>query len=118
MKWTTRVFKDIMTPDDQSKSWYGWASNQLSHAFFGAFIASFAGAYWLLFTLVIASIKEGFDLYKSFNRKTLIDSFADILFWIAGGGIIAGEEYKWVFVVGLVTLLISGMYIRVKENKK
>ncbi len=116
MKWTTRIFKDLMTPDDQAQSWYGWATNQMSHAFLGAFIAVFAGAYWLITTLGVAVAKEGFDLYRVFTWPSVVDSLTDILFWIGGAGVVAGGEYRYWFAFGLFVLLGIGVYFRAKKK--
>lgn len=115
MKKVTKVFKDLMTPDDQSESWYGWATNQMSHAFLGALIAIFAGTYWLFVTMIFAVTKEGFDLYRAFNVQAFIDSITDILFWIGGSGVVSGGEYRYLFALGLFVLLSVGIYYRIKK---
>lgn len=115
MKRITQVFKDLMTPDDQSQSWYGWATNQLSHAFLGAVVALFAGAYWFVVVIALAAIKEAFDLFKVFNRRALLDSLVDISFWLLGAGIVVSEEYK-LWIIGAFLLLISvGVYPRIRK---
>lgn len=116
MKRITRIFKDLMTPDDQSQSWYGWATNQMSHAFLGALIAVFAGAYWFWAALGVAVLKEGFDLYKVFSGPAVVDSITDILFWVGGAGAVSGEDYRYWFVFGLFVLLSVGVYFRVKRK--
>jgi hypothetical protein len=116
MKWTTKVFKELMTPDDQKQSWYAWVTNQMSHAFLGALIAVFAGAYWLITTLGVAIVKEGFDIYRVFSGPAIIDSITDILFWIGGAGVVAGGEYRYWFAAGLFVLLVVGVYFRVKRK--
>jgi len=116
MKRITQVFKDLMTPDDQAQSWYGWATNQMSHAFLGALIATFTGAYWLIVTIAFAVTKEGFDLYKAFSGPALMDSITDILFWVGGAGSVSGGDYRYWFVFGLFVLLSVGVYFRVKRK--
>lgn len=105
-----------MKPDDQAQSWYGWATNQMSHAFLGALIAVFAGVYWLWVTLGVAVAKEGFDLFRVFSSPALVDSLTDILFWVGGAGVVAGGEYRYWFVGGLVALLVVGIYFRAKKK--
>ncbi len=117
MKTITQVFKDIMTPDDQPLSWYGWATNQMAHAFLGSLVAVFAGAYWLAITVGLAVTKEGFDLYRSFNRQSIVDSMTDTLFWVTGAGVIGGGEYRLCFAIVFFALLTAGVYCRVKRNK-
>ena len=112
MKRITQVFKDLMTPDDQGQSWYAWATNQMSHAFLGALIATFAGAYWLVTVLGVAMAKEGFDLYKVFNSRAIVDSITDVLFWVGGAGVVAGGDYRYWFVGGLFILFCVGVYFR------
>ena len=116
MKRITKVFKDLMTPDDQSQSWYAWATNQMSHAFLGALIATFAGGYWLIAVLGFAIAKEASDLYKVFNSRAIVDSITDILFWVGGAGVVAGGDYRYWFAVGLFCLLVAGVYCRVKRK--
>lgn len=105
-----------MTPDDQAQSWYGWTTNQMSHAFLGAIIATFTGAYWLVVTIAFAVTKEGFDLSKSVNTHALLDSLNDILFWVLGAGSVSGGDYRYWFVFGLFSLLSVGVYFRVKRK--
>ena len=112
MKRITQVFKDLMTPDAQEQSWYGWATNQLSHAFLGAVVALFTGAYWFAAVVILAVTKEGFDLYKVFNSRALLDSLNDILFWVFGAGMVSGGDYRYWFAVGLIVLFIIGVYFR------
>jgi hypothetical protein len=116
MKRITEVFKYLMKPDAQEQSWYAWATNQMSHAFLGALIAVFAGAYWLITTLGVAVAKEGFDLYKLFTWPSLSDSLTDILFWVGGAGVVAGGDYRYWFVLGLFVLLAAGIYFRIKRK--
>lgn len=116
MKRITQVFKDLMTPDDQALDWYGWVTNQMSHAFLGALIATFTGAYWLIVTIAFAVTKEGFDLYKAFSGPALLDSLNDILFWVMGAGTVSGGQLKFWFVLGLFVLLCFGAYCKVKRK--
>lgn len=115
MKRITQVFKDLMTPDSQDQSWYAWATNQLSHAFLGAIIATFTGSYWLVVTIIFAVTKEGFDLYRAFSSKALLDSRNDILFWVLGAGTVAGGNYKYWCASVLFVLFCYGVYSRIKK---
>lgn len=105
-----------MTPDDQAQSWYGWATNQMSHAFLGALIAVFAGTYWVVSVLLVAVTKESFDLYRFFSINAIIDSLNDILFWIAGAGVVGSPEYRYWFLAGFFILLSVGIYFRIKKK--
>jgi len=116
VKRITQIFKDLMTPDDQAQSWYGWVTNQMSHAFLGAIIATFTGAYWFIVTIAFAVTKEGFDLYRALSGPALLDSLNDILFWVMGAGAVAGGQFKFWFVFGLFVLLCFGAYYRVKRK--
>lgn len=117
MKSITKVFKDLMTPDSQSGDWYSWATNQMAHAFLGACIAVFAGAYWLYITIVAASAKEVFDLMKVFNFGAVIDSLTDIFFWLSGAGIVSGGQYRIYFLILALVVLCVGIYFRLKSWK-
>lgn len=117
MKAITQVFKDLMTPDDQEQSWYYWACNQMAHAFLGALVAVLFGSYWLISVLLVACIKEFFDLLKKFNRRAVIDSLNDILFWVCGAGIVADYQNKFVYIMIVLCLICFGVYNRVKGKK-
>ena len=116
MKRITQVFKDLMVPDDQAQSWYGWATNQMSHAFLGVLIADFSGGYWLVATIIVAVIKEILDLSESFRSKALSDSLSDILFFVCGAGIISGGDYSHWFTAVLFIRLLIGIRSRAKKK--
>jgi hypothetical protein len=114
VKWFVHVYKDLITPDDQKDDWYGWASNQLSHAFFGVLVAILSGPLWLWVALGISSIKEGFDIYKSPKWRTALDSAIDIIFWVGGAAILKlGNDGFFVFL-GLTLILLLGIRKRIK----
>lgn len=111
MKRITQVFKDLMTPDDQSGDWYSWATNQLSHAFLGAVVSVMVGAWGLAVVLFIAVAKEVFDIIKG---AKWLDSIFDIAFWFLGA--ISASSNMTLSISGIVCLIILlyvGIYKRI-----
>ena len=108
MKRITRVFKDLMTPDDQAQSWYGWATNQMSHAFLGAIISAIIGIWGVAVVAVIAIAKEGFDIFKG---AKFIDSALDVAFWLLGAFAVSTEHLSWMLfgLIGLAIILAIGI---------
>lgn len=113
----SKFFKEIKTPDDQAGNWYAWASNQLSHAFLGATVATFSGSYWFVVTAILAMTKEGFDLSRAFSSSALKDSLTDIVFWILGAGFTAEPDYRIAFAVAIFVLATYGIIRRMKKKK-
>lgn len=116
MKKVTKVFKDLMTPDDQAQSWYGWVTNQMSHAFLGALIASILGLWGILVALLLAIVKELSDFAKA---AKLLDSLMDIAFWVLGSATVAFSEHKAMLMLTLLViafLLYLGIRPRIKRD--
>lgn len=101
-----------MTPDDQSESWYGWATNQMSHAFLGAIVAAILGVWGVLVALILGVMKEASDLMKA---SKLIDSILDVAFWVLGAASVAFSEYIYVVLIALAALLYYGVRPRIKR---
>lgn len=119
------ILKALATPDNQGRDWYGWASNQLSHAFIGAFIAIL----WITYDLrnpmyaaayVIIVKKVFFDFVRAPVLATLKDAWQDAAFWIAGavlvGNVYNREIVAWVSFAG-ASLLLSGVIERTLRTK-
>jgi hypothetical protein len=112
MKRVTQVFKDLMTPDDQQESWYGWATNQMSHAFLGAIVAAILGVWGVLVALILGVIKEASDLTKA---AKLLDSVMDVTFWTLGAASVTFSEYIYLVLIALAVLLYYGIRPRIKK---
>ena len=112
MKRITKVFKDLMTPDDQQESWYAWATNQMSHAFLGAIVAAILGVWGVLVALILGVIKEASDLTKA---AKLLDSVMDVAFWTSGAASVAFSEYIYLVLIALAVLLYYGIRPRIKK---
>jgi hypothetical protein len=108
VKRITQVFKDLMTPDDQAQSWYGWATNQMSHAFLGAVISAIVGVWGILVVVAIAVIKEGFDVIKG---AKLLDALLDVAFWVLGA-VATHSGYVWAIPAAIVLAVILTLGVR------
>ena len=108
MKIFPELFKELQRPDDQGRSWYAWATNQLAHAALGFFCAHWIG---IIAVLVFATGKEAFDLYKGGNP---IDSLVDLIFWSIGA---LFTSTPGVITVLLLILLLAGVIKRFKAAR-
>lgn len=126
MKIITTILTTLETPDDQGNDWYGWASNQLSHALIGVVIT---GVLCFLTDPVIAfgflvgyaASKEFFDLRTKLNLRALRDSLHDILFqtsgsWLAIGLFVPSAQLFTIAALLGLTLLIDGVVSRIEAK--
>jgi hypothetical protein len=116
--------------DDQGNDWYGWASNQLSHAFLGVFFSGLVvvlgGAWYYAIALlvVLGLVKKLADWSKQIlTWKIVRDTIQDLLFFISGGtfslSILYGSIAVFVCATASVsTLLISGIVARIVQSKR
>lgn len=125
LNWLKSVIDELFTPSSQGNDWYGWTTNQISHAFLGTF------AFWaLLFLgchvlvafsvpLCVMLIKESIDLMR--GGSTLTDSLTDFLFVLYGvfsalfSWDSAGEWFLGYSAV-MSLVLLYGIRQRVKRN--
>lgn len=121
MSWFDQVIMELARPDDQGLDWYGWVTNQLSHCFVGLFLTAVSFLYlqWppLLLILLVATGKEGYDLY---NGGDLKDSINDWLFMIIGGFLCNGLYTKETETIALalgasLAGIIMGIIPRIKN---
>lgn len=117
MKILQSIAKELRTPDDQGKDWYGWASNQLSHALFGVIIALHLPGGAIEVALIVALLKECFDLMQNFSRRGAIDSLVDTAFWVIGAWLIVAED-KMLATIILAFALVCGVVPRVRKATK
>lgn len=116
--------------DDQGNDWYGWASNQLSHAFLGVFFSGLAlvlGASWYYaigLLAVLGLYKKGSDWAKQvISWKIVRDTIQDLLFFINGGvfslSILYGSIVLFVYAtISVSSLLVSGIVARIVQSKR
>jgi hypothetical protein len=116
--------------DDQGTNWYGWASNQLSHAFLGAFFSGLVlvlGGAWyyaIAFLVVLGVAKKLADWSKQiFTWKVVRDTVQDLLFFIVGGFFSVSILYSSIALLLAVTvvisaLLVSGIVARIVQSKR
>ncbi|MCA6392164.1 MAG: hypothetical protein IM607_12320 [Cytophagales bacterium] len=116
--------------DDQGNDWYGWASNQLSHAFLGVFFSGLVlvlgGAwYYAIGLLVVLGVaKKLADWSKQIlTWKVVRDTIQDLLFFINGGvfslSILYGSIVLFVYAtISVSSLLVSGIVARIVQSKR
>jgi hypothetical protein len=124
------IVKFLKAQDDQGNDWYGWASNQLSHAFLGVFFSGLAlvlgGAWYYAIALlvVLGLAKKLADWSKQIlTWKIVRDTIQDLLFFISGGvfslSILYGSIAVFVCAtVSVSTLLVSGIVARIVQSKR
>lgn len=124
------IVKFLKAQDDQGNDWYGWASNQLSHAFLGVFFSGLAlvlgaAGYYAIGLLVVLGIaKKLADWSKQIlTWKIVRDTIQDLLFFISGGtfslSILYGSIILFVCATASVsTLLVSGIVSRIVQSKR
>lgn len=106
------ILAELETPSDQENDWYGWATNQMSHAMIGVLVAgAFPGAP-LGMALFLGCLKEGLDLTGEAMKRTLVardvlDSFYDASFW--GLGALVMAMHSLFSVAALFLFLASGV---------
>jgi hypothetical protein len=124
------IVKFLKAQDDQGNDWYGWASNQLSHAFLGVFFSGLAlvlGASWcyaIALLVVLGLAKKLADWSKQIlTWKIVRDTIQDLLFFISGGTFSLSILYGSIAVfvcatVSVSTLLVSGIVARIVQSKR
>jgi hypothetical protein len=124
------IVKFLKAQDDQGNDWYGWASNQLSHAFLGVFFSGLAlvlgGAWYYAIALlvVLGLAKKLADWSKQIlTWKIVRDTIQDLLFFINGGAFSLSILYGSIAVfvcatVSVSTLLVSGIVARIVQSKR
>jgi hypothetical protein len=124
------IVKFLKAQDDQGNDWYGWASNQLSHAFLGVFFSGLVvvlGGAWyyaIAFLVVLGLAKKLADWSKQIlTWKIVRDTIQDLLFFISGGtfslSILYGSIILFVCAtVSVSTLLVSGIVARIVQSKR
>lgn len=105
------IIRELRAPDDQGDDWYGWASNQLSHAFLGVVIALFIPGRAIEVALIVSLLKECFDLMRNLSLRGAVDSLIDTMFWVIGAWLIVSDNRAPV-VLSLFFALICGVVHR------
>lgn len=112
-----KIMAELKLLDDQGRDWYGWATNQLSHAFLGVAVAVHFPQGGIEVALIIALLKECSDLMRDFSRCTLFDSAQDVLFWALGACLITLNDKISVSVL-ILFALICGIVPRIRRMAK
>lgn len=116
--------------DDQGYNWYAWASNQLSHAFLGAFFSGLVlvlGGAWY-YALLLLAILGVAKKQSDWSREEIIwplvrDTIQDLLFFMIGGifslSILYGNILLFVCAtISASSLLVSGIVARIVKSKR
>jgi hypothetical protein len=106
------ILAELGKPDDQGNDWYGWASNQLAHAFIGVILAIHFG--WIV-AISTACLKEIFDIFK--KPLSVIDSMTDIAFWSMGAWLVYAEDMVLVTIF-IIFGLVCGVIPRLRKLKR
>jgi len=124
------IVKFLEQQDDQGNDWYGWASNQLSHAFLGVFFSGLAlvlGASWryaIGLLVVLGVAKKLADWSKQvLTWKIVRDTIQDLLFFINGGvfslSILYGSTTLFIGATASVSIvLVEGIVSRIVQSKR
>lgn len=108
----SKIVAELGRADAQPRDWYGWATNQMGHAFsFMALAMIFAP--WISAALVIA--KEVADGVRADDRKGWRDSATDAFFSLSGVALVVLDDRLDVAVLAAAALaLIAGIVKRVR----
>ena len=108
----SKVLAELERPDDQSRDWYGWATNQLGHAFsFMALAIWFAP--WIAAVLALA--KEVADGIKTDNRQGWRDCATDLFFSLSGVALaVLGDGGDIGVLIAVAVALVIGIVRRVR----
>lgn len=117
MKLFSTIFSELTIPDDQRGKWYLWSGNQGFHALLGVILGVFFPEAGVQVAVIVALLKEYFDLMQNFSRKAVLDSATDVAFWGVGAWIVCSSTPALpVFILGL--MLIAGITVKVREAIK
>lgn len=108
------VIKGLETPDDQGRDWYGWASNQMSHAMLGVIVALYFPTAPLEMALIIGALKECADIIRVPSIATAKDSLWDAAFWVLGAWVAFAPDLT-LAVLFLAFALVCGVVPRARK---
>lgn len=115
------ILTELERADDQGRDWYGWATNQLGHAFGYMAIATVVAAIWMplagvLVAIGLAVAKELYDGLRTDNRQGWRDCAADLFFSAAGAALVAfGTAWDLIALGGIAAALAAGIFKRIRE---
>lgn len=116
MKIFGAIIDSLETPDAQKRDWYGWATNQMSHALLGVLVALFVGhgVAGIIVAMILAGIKEKLvDIKRAPGKATVKDSVVDVIFTGIGASIIVFGPLIGGSVLAISLLL--GVYPRIRK---
>lgn len=111
MSLLSRVLRELERPDDQGKDWYGWVTNQMSHALLGVVVALHFPSAPLQMAAIFALLKETADMFRG---GKIVDSLVDVSFWVLGAMLIALND-KISATILIVFALVCGIIPRARK---
>lgn len=114
------ILAELERADDQGRDWYGWATNQLGHAFGYMAIATVVAALWApdagtLVAIGLAVAKELFDGFRTDNRQGWKDCAVDLFFSATGAALVAfGTAWDLIALAAMAAALVAGIVKRIQ----
>lgn len=115
MRVLNTILDSLTTPDNQNRDWYGWATNQMSHALLGVIVAIFFPSAPLQVILIIAVLIESIDFFRIPSRVILKDSIIDIIFWLFGGILVIYQHEPLIGTCLIAAGLLIGILPRLRK---
>ena len=123
------ILKELRTPSDQGKDWYGWATNQCAHVFLGVVFCGtlialkIPAIFAALFTMGGFTIFELKMLLANLSWRVAFDKLNDIFFIYSGVALSFFLYKKMVLhflcvVFGIAILQVVGILPRVHKALK
>jgi hypothetical protein len=107
----SQIVAELSRTDSQPRDWYGWATNQMGHAFsFMALAMLFAP--WIAAALAVT--KETADGIKTNNRQGWRDCATDLFFSLSGVALVAFPAWQIPVLIAVAAALIVGIVKRVR----
>ena len=115
MKIFSAIFRELNTPDNQNRDWYGWVTNQCGHAFLGVIVGLYASTHPIFAAIAFGGVKESADILRVPTKETAVDSLWDVVFWGLGAWVVSAQgEMLNVAVILMAFALLCGAIPRVR----
>ena len=109
----SQIVAELSRADSQPRDWYGWATNQMGHAFsFMALAMLFAP--WIAALLTVA--KETADGVKTDNRQGWRDCATDLFFSLSGVALVAVPAWQIPVLIAVAVALAAGIVKRLRAS--
>lgn len=101
------IATELRVPDDQGRDWYGWASNQLAHAFLGVCLAVIFPWMGVTMAAIVGTLKELGDIIRAPQWRTVVDSLQDVLFWVLGAWVVVGPDHGLPIMLTFMAIIMG-----------